>query len=97
MTTAKSKRALRDEISSIFFLAMTLGFGFTLSAEVAEYVKQGLGLAVKYVIPTSFPFMIVSDMYVCYGRPENIRIIKAYSAHFSALVRTVSLHSFAET
>lgn len=76
MTSAKGKRTLRDEISSVIFLVITLSFGLTMSAEIGEYVKEGLGLAVKYVIPTSFPFMIVSDVYVCYGKPENIRILR---------------------
>lgn len=74
--TIESKRSLCDQMKSIFLLALTLAFGFTLSNEVGEYVKEGLELAVRYVIPTSFPFMIISDIYVSYGKPENIRILK---------------------
>ena len=76
MTVTQSKRSVWEQMKSIFLLALTLSFGLTMSKEVGEYVKEGLELAVRYVIPTSFPFMIVSDIYVSYGRPENIRILK---------------------
>ena len=76
MTVTQSKQSVREQMKSIFLLALTLSFGLTMSKEVGEYVKEGLELAVRYVIPTSFPFMIVSDIYVSYGRPENIRILK---------------------
>ena len=67
MTVTQSKRPLCEQMKSIFLLALTLAFGLTLSKEVGEYVKEGLELAVGYVIPTSFPFMIISDIYVSYG------------------------------
>ncbi|MBQ7344264.1 MAG: hypothetical protein IJW53_05855 [Clostridia bacterium] len=86
MTKTKSvKTAARrwtEEMKSALLLLSVLIFGLFLSGEAAEYVKEGLNLAVKCVIPSSFPFMIISDMYVAYGRPENIRILRRL---FSAL------------
>lgn len=76
MTDKRAMKRVRDEIASLTLLGMTLFFGVMLSAEIGEYVKDGLILAVKTVIPTSLPFMIISDFYVSYGRPENIRILK---------------------
>ena len=67
---------IRKELGAILLLAITLTFGLFMSGEAGEYVKEGLGIAVNCVIPTSFPFMIISDIYVCYGNPENIRILK---------------------
>ncbi len=67
---------LRGEITSLLLLALTLLFGLTLSAEAAEYVKAGIDLGVSYVIPSSFPFMIISELYTVYGKPENIRALR---------------------
>lgn len=57
---------------SLSLLALTLILGMIFANEGAEYVKDGMRLAVGCVIPSSFPFMILSDIYVAYGRPENI-------------------------
>ena len=57
MTSTKTRQPLRDGISSVILLGITLYFGLTLSTEVGEYVKDGLELAVGHVIPTAFPFM----------------------------------------
>ena len=73
----KSTPRWRAKIISVSLLLLTLGFGLTASAEAAEYVKEGMKLAVGCVIPSSFPFMIISDLYAIYGRPENIPLIGA--------------------
>lgn len=65
-----------DSIRSIILLAIALLFGLYLSGESAEYVKSGMELAVKSVLPSSFTFMILSDFYTHYGRPEDIPFLK---------------------
>ena len=70
--------ALKKEASSLLLLAITLAFGLLFSGEAGEYVKEGLSIAVSCVIPTSFPFMIISDIYVVYGNPENIRALRGF-------------------
>ncbi|MBQ7390434.1 MAG: hypothetical protein IJW02_04935 [Clostridia bacterium] len=65
----------RNEARALLLLVFVLLFGTVISVESTEYVKEGLKLAIERVIPSSFPFMIISDMYVCYGRPENIRLL----------------------
>jgi len=76
MTIKDRGSTLKKEINSLALLLGTLLFGLALSAEVSEYIKEGLTLSVGCVIPSSFPFMIISDMYVCYGKPENIRLLR---------------------
>ena len=63
-------------LRSLFILVGTVLFGLTLSGEATEYVKAGLILAVERVIPSSLPFMVISDFYIAYGRPENLRAIR---------------------
>jgi sporulation integral membrane protein YlbJ len=74
ITHRKNAPGWREEILSILLLIMTLSFGLTLSGEASAYVKDGMRLAVGCVIPSSFPFMIISDLYSAYGHPENIRL-----------------------
>ena len=76
MTIEKGATALKKEVNSLLFLMITVMLGISLSGEISEYVKDGLMLAVGCVVPTSLPFMIISDIYVCYGRPENIRLLR---------------------
>ena len=71
-----AKKRWTGEITSILILLPVLIFGLFLSAETVEYVKEGINLAIGCVIPSSFPFMIISDMYVAYGKPENIRLLR---------------------
>ena len=78
MTIKDSGIAIKKEASSWILLAITLAFGLLLSGEAGEYVKDGLSIAVSCVVPTSFPFMIISDIYVVYGHPENIRVLKGF-------------------
>ena len=76
MTIKDRGSVLKKEISSLLLLFGTLMFGLVLSGDVSEYIKEGLALSVGCVIPSSFPFMIISDMYVSYGKPENIRLLR---------------------
>ena len=65
-------KAWRDEIIAIIILCATLLFGLLISSEGAEFVRSGMLLAVSCVIPSSFPFMIISDVYAAYGRAEKL-------------------------
>jgi hypothetical protein len=60
----------------VLLLFSVLIFGLFFSAETVEYVKEGMNLAISCVIPSSFPFMIISDVYVTYGKPENLRLLR---------------------
>ena len=64
------------ETTSVFLLLTVLIFGLFLSSETVNYVKEGMNLAISCVIPSSFPFMVISDMYVAYGKPENILVLR---------------------
>lgn len=78
-------------IISLILLILTLWFGIYLSGEVAAYVKDGMLLAVGCVIPSSFPFMLISDAYVAYGRPERIRPLgRIFTALFGLDPRALS-------
>ena len=77
ITRTRIPHKLRSEIISFCLLLVAVGFGLMLSGEAAEYVKDGMRLAANCVIPSSFPFMIISDLYSAYGRPENLRLLGA--------------------
>lgn len=74
-TVKKISGAFSGEGMSILLLGCAVIFALVLSGECAEYVIDGMKLAVLRVIPSSFPFMIISDFYAVYGKPENIRLL----------------------
>lgn len=59
-----------NRLGSLLLLAATVTLGILFSGEMSKYVSEGLVLAVRCVIPSSFPFMIISDFYVNYGGRE---------------------------
>ena len=71
----KSALPWRGEILSLLLLGIVVFWAVALSGEAAEYVRSGMRLAVGCVIPTAFPFMIISDLYTVYGRAENLRLL----------------------
>ena len=80
MTKEKSRL---KELRSALLLTLTVLSGLFLSEEMGEYVSEGIVLAVTSVVPSSFPFMIISDFYTHYGHPEDLgRIGKAVSRIF---------------
>lgn len=66
----------RTSILSLIYLVVTVFTGIVLSGEMAELVSEGMSLAVRCVVPSSFPFMIISDLYVSYGHPEKIKSVE---------------------
>lgn len=83
MTKSKtlSIKAWLGKTRSVLLLIATLVFGIAISAEAGEYVIEGIDLAVKYVIPSALPFMIISDLYMHYGHPEDIRSLAITLKH----------------
>ena len=65
----KEKRERRQALSVIFTLALSLAFLlFLLRSDIAiDYMKIGLKLCVETVIPSLFPFMVVSSLMVSSG------------------------------
>ncbi|MBR2971933.1 MAG: hypothetical protein IKC61_03270 [Clostridia bacterium] len=76
MTVSERGKTAKKEIGSLLILSMTVLIGIMISGEGGEYVQDGMRLAVECVIPTALPFMIIADLYVCYGHPDNIRLLK---------------------
>ena len=80
MTNEKAKgnfvNRAKGTVYSLVALFLVLFFGLGLSEETSEYVTEGMRLAVECVIPSSFTFMIISDLYLFIGRPENLGLIK---------------------
>ena len=70
-------RAIGNTVISISVLIVTAIFGIYMSGESAEFVKEGMIRAIKSVVPSSFTFMIISDVYIHYGKPENIPLLKS--------------------
>ncbi len=63
---------IKSEISSLIKLLLILFFGISVSGEIAPYIIIGIKRALYNVIPAAFPFMIVSDLYIRYGSPEEL-------------------------
>ena len=76
MTERILVRQVKERTTALLLLLGILVFGISLSSEMGQYVKDGMILAVTAVIPTSLPFMVISDFYVCYGSPENILLLR---------------------
>ncbi len=62
-------------IPALLMLAGIIYAAVFASRDMSEFVLDGIKLAVKCVIPSSFPFMIISDIYAHYGHPERIGIL----------------------
>ena len=50
-----------EKIKSFFMIILFFLISFTLSDEISEYALEGLRLALNVIIPTAFPFMILSE------------------------------------
>ena len=70
--TLDSIRKKSSPLCALILLGITLTLGIIFSGEMGEYVSEGMNLAIRCVIPSSFPFMIISDLYVHYGNPEEL-------------------------
>ncbi len=85
--TASRYRERSSAICAIGLLICAVMIGVVLPEEMTEYVKTGAELAVRCVLPSSFPFMIFSDIYVHYGSPERLRVISCVLSHTLGISR----------
>lgn len=77
MTKGKIKvKVWSKGASRILLLVGIIFIGTALSSVMAELVKEGLSLAIRCVIPTAFPFMIISEYYIFYGAPESLSAVR---------------------
>ena len=75
----KSLRLARSIISTLLLAGLII-FGICASPSLADSVIIGMKLAIYKVLPSSFPFMILSDIYATYGHPENIRWVRSFAS-----------------
>ena len=58
----------KNRVEAMLFpllLAILLLLSTRLSDELSGYVRQGMSLAAGVIIPSVFPFMILSDLIAC--------------------------------
>ncbi len=79
----KALRGFAEPALTLLLIAASLACALLLSDELAEYVGEGISLALTRVIPTALPFMIISDIVISVARPDSLRLI---SAPISALL-----------
>ena len=72
---AKSFMKAPGTAISFLLLAFILVYPFYFSEEASKLVLYGLKLSLDRVIPTSFPFMIMTEFYTAYGHPENLKLL----------------------
>ncbi len=73
--TARRKKGLRsaaDAFVSIILTALIFVVAIYLSDELSEYVKEALLLSVKIIIPSVFPFLILTDVIARYIHLESL-------------------------
>lgn len=80
----RRKSAVLAALSAVYLFATVLS-GILLSGEMSELVRDGMELAVRSVIPSSFPFMVISDLYVSYGYPERITCLRRLASRVFGL------------
>ncbi len=62
-------------LPSFLYLCGIIILALFVSKDASVMVKDGMRLAALCVIPSSFSFMILSDFYTQYGKPERIRVL----------------------
>jgi sporulation integral membrane protein YlbJ len=73
---------IRSNLKSLTALIICISFSFFLSPKIAQGVRDGLYLCINTVVGSVFPFMIISDLYVAYGRAENMRLLGGVLSRF---------------
>lgn len=59
-------------------IGLVVALALVFPRKLAEYVSEGLSLAVSRVLPTAFPFMILTSLVEVYSRPALIGKISAF-------------------
>lgn len=66
------KKGIGGAIFGLLSLGLVFVYVIVFSEKVGNGILEGLSLALTRVIPTALPFMIISDLYLAYGRAEEI-------------------------
>ena len=69
--TKKRKNSICTFIISIVFTAIILSAALFLSEEISELVTMGLEICVKTIIPSVFPFLIITDILIRFIKFEK--------------------------
>lgn len=69
----KRWRTAADAFISVILTALIFIAAIYLSDELSEYVKEALLLSVKIIIPSVFPFLILTDLISRYIHLESLR------------------------
>lgn len=65
-TYALSKNAALSAIATTLMLSITLVLTFFLSDEISDSVRNALSLCAAVIIPSVFPFIIISELLYCF-------------------------------
>ena len=78
ITSGKTRaiRELQGTVRSVILLSAVVLFALFVSETISDSVIRGMKFAVFTVLPTSYPFMIIGDLYVSVGAPEKIWPLK---------------------
>jgi len=76
----KEKNTAEASYTCGAFLSLLWLFGCVflslfISPKASVYVSDGLRLCINRVVPSIFPFIIISDIYSAYGHPERINFL----------------------
>ena len=69
---AKIKKALRRKLGACYMCVLLLVLFFKNSDAAASWVSQGLDICARKLIPSLFPFMVISSLMVQSGAGEKI-------------------------
>ena len=70
-------------VSSVSLLILTLLFPALVARRFGVYLFDGMAYSVSVLLPSTLPFMIVSDAYGVYGHPERIVFLASPFALFT--------------
>ena len=73
MTDNARRVRIWRQIRNVVMLLLLPVTAITMSGEIKNYVIDGIRLCAMCVIPSTFPFMILSEYYVEYVNPEDIK------------------------
>ncbi len=79
MTHTEEKRykgkGVFSTLWSVTILCLTVYFATFISGRLTAAVIDGMRIGALTVLPSTFPFMIISDLYCTYGYPERIGVL----------------------
>lgn len=82
----KSKHYFTADLIKILLSILMITLAFVLSICFGEVIsihtKEGLLLSYNIIIPAVFPYMILSDLLICYVRLDKINVLKRFFSRF---------------